>query len=65
MTEYIVKVEEKFIHTLTVTANNSDEASEMAYQMLRNGLSDEGKSACDYSLEPFEFTGEWVTEEVA
>lgn len=65
MTEYIVKVEEKVIHTLTVTASNSDEASDKAYQMLRNGLSDEGKSACDYSLEPFEFTGEWTTQEVA
>ena len=64
MTEYIVKIDERMYHTLTVEAETADEASEKAYQMLRDGLTPEEEKACDYSLESDGFTGEHSTEVV-
>lgn len=64
MTEYnyTVKIDEVFTHTLTITASNSDEASEKAYQMLRDGLTPEDEKACDYTLESDRFTGDYSVE---
>lgn len=64
MTEYIVKVEEKFLHTLTIEASNATEASDKAYALLSKGLTEEEKTASDYDLTAYEFTGEWTAEEV-
>lgn len=64
MTEYIVKIDERFTHTLTIEADTADEASEKAYQMLRDGLTTEDETACDYTFESDGFTGEHSTEVV-
>ena len=64
MTEYIVKIDERMYHTLTIEAETADEATEKAYQMLRDGLTPEDEKACDYSFESDGFTGEHSAEVV-
>lgn len=64
MTEYQIKIDERMFHTLTIEAETADEATEKAYQMLRDGLTPEDEKACDYSLESDGFTGEHSAEVV-
>lgn len=64
MTEYIVKIDERMYHTLTIEAETADEATEKAYQMLRDGMTPEEEKACEYTLESDGFTGEHSAEEV-
>lgn len=64
MTEYIVKIDERMYHTLTIEAETADEATDKAYQMLRDGMTPEEEKACEYTLESDGFTGEYSAEEV-
>lgn len=62
MTEYIIKIDERMYHTLTIEAGSADEATEKAYELLRNGLTVEEEKALDYSFESDGFTGEHSAE---
>jgi hypothetical protein len=62
MTEYIVKIDERFTHTLTVEAGSPDEATDKAYQMLSDGLTTEDEKACDYTFEADGYTGQHSVE---
>lgn len=64
MTEFLIKIDERMYHTLTIEADTADEAIEKAYQMLRDGLTKDEEKACDYSFESDGFTGEHSAEEV-
>lgn len=57
MTEYEVKIDERIAHTLTVEAASEDEAVELAYELLRSGMSPEKEKEVDYSMESVGFTG--------
>ena len=63
MAEYIVKIDERFFHTLAIEADTADEAIEKAYQMLRDGMTPEDEKEYDYSLESDGFTGDHSAEE--
>lgn len=58
MTEYIIKVDERFTHELTVEASSRDEAIETAMQLLRDGMSPELEKEVDYVFESDGFTGD-------
>lgn len=62
MSEFIIKIDERFTHTLTVEAGSADEATEKAYQLLRDGLTPEDEKALDYTFEADGFTGEHSAE---
>ena len=57
MTEYEVKIDERIAHTLTVEAASQDEAVELAYELLRSGMSPDKETEVDYSMESVGFTG--------
>lgn len=58
MTEYVVKIDERFTHTLILEAASKDEAIEAAYQLLTDGMTPEDEKACGYQLESDGFTGQ-------
>lgn len=58
MTEFVVKIDERFTHTLILEAASKDEAIEAAYQLLTDGMTPEDEKACGYQLESDGFTGQ-------
>lgn len=63
MTEYIVKVDERFTHTLVVEAASSDLAIEAAYKLLTDGMTEADQIAMEYTLEADGYTGQhdvWI-----
>lgn len=58
MTEYLVKIDERFFHTFVVEAASKEEALEMGYELLRNGMTTEEEAARDYDFESDGFTGD-------
>lgn len=58
MTEYLVKIDERFFHTFVVEADSQDEALEKGYQLLRDGLTPEMEKEMDYDFESDGFTGD-------
>jgi hypothetical protein len=58
MTEYLVKIDERFFHTFVVEAASEEEALETGYQLLRDGMTPEEEAARDYDLESDGFTGD-------
>ena len=64
MTEYEVKIAERVVHVLRVEAASPDEATELAYRMLSDGMSPDMKTDVDYQLNYDGYTGEDSAEEV-
>jgi hypothetical protein len=62
MTEFVVKIDERMYHTLTIEAETADEAVEKGYELLRNGMTKEEEVETDYSFESDGFTGEHSAE---
>lgn len=58
MTEYTVKIDERFFHTFTVEAASKEEALEKGYELLRDGMTPEEEAARDYDFESDGFTGD-------
>lgn len=58
MTEYVVKIDERFTHTLILEAASKDEAIEAAYKLLTDGMTPEDEKACSYQLESDGYTGQ-------
>lgn len=59
MTEYTVRIVEKFSHQVTVEAASEEAAAELAYQLLTNGMPDEEAAARGYDFDSDGFTGEF------
>lgn len=57
MSEYEVRIDERITHTLTVEAASRDEAVELAYELLRSGMTSDKEKEVDYSMESVGFTG--------
>jgi hypothetical protein len=64
MKEYEVKISEKVTHVLTVEAASQDEAVDIAYKLLTDGMSKEQEEEHDYIFDSEGFTGEHSTYEV-
>lgn len=58
MTEYRVRIDERFTHELTVEAESRDEAIAAAYQLLTDGMSKDEESQMDYVFESDGYTGQ-------
>lgn len=63
MTEYTVKIDEVFTHTLTVEAGSPDEAYEKAREMLGQVDYQPRTAPFDYDFEAEGFTGNYSIEE--
>jgi hypothetical protein len=64
MKEYEVKISEKVTHVLTVEAASEDEAVDLAYKLLTDGMSKEQEEKHDYVFDSEGFTGEYSTYEI-
>ena len=64
MTEYTIKIDEVFTHTLTVEAGSPDEAYDKAIEMLGTLDPAPRTAPFDYDFEPQGFTGHWQAEVV-
>lgn len=58
MAEFVVKIDERFTHSLVIEAASKDEAVAAAYELLREGLSKEEEVLLQYQLESDGFTGQ-------
>jgi hypothetical protein len=58
MTQYVVKIDERFTHTLVIEAASKDEALAAGYQLLTDGFPPEVEKELDYSFESEGFTGQ-------
>ena len=63
MTEYVVKIDERFTHNLIIEASNSEEALEKGYKLLTDGMTPEDEKTYGYSMESEGFTGQHDTWE--
>lgn len=63
MSEYIVKIDERFTHTLTIEASTAEEARDKAYQLLTDGLTKDDEKELDYQFEADGYTGQDSVEE--
>jgi hypothetical protein len=64
MPRYEIKIDERFYHSLTIEAASQDEAVELAYKLLTDGMSKEQETEYDYIFESEGFTGEHSTYEI-
>lgn len=60
---FIVKIDERFAHSLVIEAETSEEALERGYDLLRDGMTPEDEKEYDYSFESDGFTGQHDTWE--
>jgi hypothetical protein len=63
MTEYVVKIDERFTHTVVLEAANGEEARARAYQLLTDGMTPDQEKEFDYTFESEGYTGQhdvWV-----
>lgn len=58
MTEYEVHIDERFTHTLVVTAETEADALDAAYKLLSDGMTPEEEKEADYSFESDGYTGQ-------
>lgn len=58
MARYVVKIDERFTHELTVEAENRDAAIDEALRLLSDGMSKDEEQARDYVFESDGFTGQ-------
>ena len=58
MARYVVKIDERFTHELTVEANSRDAAIDEALRLLSDGMSKDEEQARDYVLESDGYTGQ-------
>jgi hypothetical protein len=58
MARYVVKIDERFTHELTVEADDRDAAIAAAYKLLTDGMSKDEEVQMDYVFESDGFTGQ-------
>lgn len=60
---FIVKIDERFTHNLIIEADTSEEALELGYQLLRDGMTPDDEKKYGYDFESDGFTGQHDTWE--
>jgi hypothetical protein len=63
MASYVVKIDERFTHTLVIEAASSEEALAAGYQLLTDGLTPEMEKDLQYELDSEGYTGQHDTWE--
>lgn len=58
MASYIVKIDERFVHTLVIEAASRDEAVAAGYQLLTDGFTPEIEKDLEYEFESEGYTGQ-------
>ena len=58
MASYIVKIDERFVHTLVIEAASRDEAVAAGYQLLTDGFTPEMEKDLEYEFESEGYTGQ-------
>lgn len=58
MTEYVVKIDERFTHTLVIEAATKDEALAEGYKLLTDGMTPDQEKEVDYMFESEGYTGQ-------
>jgi len=58
MSQYVVKIDERFTHTLVIEAETAGEALQLGYQLLTDGMTPEMEKELDYMFESEGYTGQ-------
>jgi hypothetical protein len=61
--QFVVKIDERFTHTLVIEAASSEEALATGYELLTNGLTPEMEKELQYEFESEGYTGQHDTWE--
>jgi hypothetical protein len=62
MARYKVQIDERFTHSMLIEAESEDEATDIAYNLLRDGITrdEEMQQAHDYEFEATEYMEDWA-----